>query len=200
MPEAHYLECHHVPVILLLTYSASASSSGEWLLGKAGPRGPPKERTSEGSEGGAHPVLGCLPHKPTPTGQHVLFLAAQGSEPGVLYTSALIPQSSQRMLFTQGSTTLELLWEQWALIHQGLSSRRLSGAYWAPAPRAVRGGFLARLMKVQETTTGPPQASAASLYPRSKTWHVEPGLTLAPCVSKGSPCSRSLSLHICKVW
>lgn len=113
-------------------------------------------------------MLGCLPHKPTPTGQHVLFLAAQGSEPGVLYTSALIPQSSQRMLFTQGSATLELLWEQWALIHQGLSSKRLIGAYWAPAPRAVRGGSEHGLRKEQETTTGPPQASAASVSPGAR--------------------------------
>ena len=134
-------------VILLLNGNASASSSGEWLPGKAGPRGPPEERTSEGSEAGARPVLGSRPRTPTPAGQRVLFLAAQGSEPGVLYTSALIPQSSQWMLFTQGSTTRELLWEQWALIHQGLSSkssRRLSGAFWAPAPGAVRGGFLAQ--------------------------------------------------------
>lgn len=147
MLEARRLGCSQVLVILLLNCKASASSSGEWLPGKAGPRGPAKGRTSEGSEPGAHPVLGSLPHEPTPTGQHVLFLATQGYEPGVPYTSALIPQSSQRMLFTQGSTTLGLLWEQWVLIHQGFSSRssrRLSGAYWAPAPRAVRGGLLAQ--------------------------------------------------------
>lgn len=116
---------------------ASATSAGELLSGKTGPKGPPKGRSSEGSKAGAPPARGFLPHKPTPTGQHVLFLASQGYEPGVLYTSALIAQSSQGRLFTQGSATLGLLWEQGVLIHQWLSSRsstRLCGAYWVPKP------------------------------------------------------------------
>lgn len=137
---------------------ASATSSGELLSGKTGPKGPPKGRSSEWNKAGAPPARGFLPHKPTPTGQHVPFLASQGYEPGVLYTSALIAQSSQGRLFTQGSATLGLLWEQWVLIHQWFSSRsstRLCGAYWVPKPEMSWVASQNRPIRVQETTTRP---------------------------------------------